>query len=478
MERTLFSLWGTTLMAGIALLAGLPLVLPVVELQADEGQPQTSDEQALEELASELDAAEDTTECEDVEAVLVGEDSMADYEARERKQAIEQREQLTKDPKWRPTHEQVARIEVGAGLQNFCLDGKGRILACCADNKIRIYTRKGKLTETWDLDFSPQAVGVSKKSGTIFVGGNGQIATLATDGRVLKSIDFPRGMTDEELEEAVQAQVASQKEMFENYLKGLKAQLSETEKLLGDEKDKTEDVDYGCIAGMSATDGGFQIQFKENTPAASQHAVLKMYLESIQQQYQGPESLAKSIRQQMKMSSQQSTYTGVAVSDTDLFVVCSAPGYSYNAWRLTHELSDATIIVKGLRGCCGQMDCQTYNGDLWIPVNAEHKVYRYDRDGEVISSFGTFDREAADGFGGCCEPKNMRFSKDGFAYCAESGPPVCVKRFSVDGEFQDVVCFPLYATGCVRVSVDMAGDKVFLLSPNESAIYVFAPKET
>jgi sugar lactone lactonase YvrE len=138
-------------------------------------------------------------------------------------------------------------------------------------------------------------------------------------------------------------------------------------------------------------------------------------------------------------------------------------------------LQEAKLIVKGLRGCCGQMDCQTDGDHLWIPMNTQHKVCQYDRDGELINSFGKQGREAADAFGGCCEPKNMRFGSDGYVYCAESGPPVCVKRFTTDGQFQDVVCLPLYETGCVRVSVDMWEDDLFLLSPNENAIYVFAP---
>jgi hypothetical protein len=122
------------------------------------------------------------------------------------------------------------------------------------------------------------------------------------------------------------------------------------------------------------------------------------------------------------------------------------------------------------------MDCQTHDGDLWIPMNTQHKVCRYDRDGNLLDSFGEQGREVADAFGGCCEPKNMRFSTDGDAYCAESGPPVCVKRFSRSGEFREVVCFPIFETGCVRVTVELWDKKVFLLSPNENAVYVFAPK--
>ncbi len=68
------------------------------------------------------------------------------------------------------------------------------------------------------------------------------------------------------------------------------------------------------------------------------------------------------------------------------------------------------------------------------------------------------DRKAADGFGGCCEPKNMRFAPDGSMYLAESGPPVAVKRFTPEGEFLGVVGLPVFKTGCVRVTVEVARD--------------------
>jgi hypothetical protein len=179
----------------------------------------------------------------------------------------------------------------------------------------------------------------------------------------------------------------------------------------------------------------------------------------------------------MKTAARSASFTGIAVAENDLFVVCSGPGYTFNAWRMNHEFQNEKLIVPGLRGCCGQLDCQTHDGDLWLAMNTQHKVYRYDRDGNELGTFGKRDREAADGFGGCCEPKNIRLGEDGFVYCSESGPPVCVKRFSRDGEFQNVVCFPVYETGCVRVSVDLCDEKVFLLSPNDNAIYVFAPKQ-
>ncbi len=450
----------------------------------------------LNKLADELTKDESATETakEATESTTI---ATTDVESRRKRQAKEQRERLMKDAKWRPTHDQIRRFKVESKLNNFCLDSKGQVLACCNDSKMRVFSQEGKLVDTWNLDFSPQAIGVCKAKGTIVVGGEGQLAKLSPAGSVLATQQFPRPMTDEEIEKAVQAQVDSQKKTFEAYLSGLKSQLAEIEKKLaeeqkagekGAEEEKAEEQpkDEGLlrlssplsvVSGMSSGEDGIRLAFKDGTPLVIQAEAVKAYQKTMDRQYGGEEKLAEKIRSRMKTASRTATFTGIAVAEKDLFIVCSGPGYSFNAWRTNHDFQDAKLLVQGLRGCCGQMDCQTHGGELWIPMNTQHKVYRYDRDGNELSKFGKRDREAADGFGGCCEPKNMRFGEDGFAYCSESGPPVCVKRFSLDGKFQNVVCFPVYDTGCVRVSVDLCGEKVFLLSPSENAIYVFAPKQ-
>jgi len=470
---------GGLVILGVALSLGL-CVSPTMAADDD-----------LEQLADELDEADEKEECatETAEECTESteESALTEVESRRKRQAKEQRDRLMKDPKWRPTHDQIHRFKVESKLNNFCLDSKGRVLACCNDSKIRVFSQEGKLVDTWKLDFAPQAIGVCKAKGTIVVGGAGNLAKLSPGGSVLLTKEFPRPMTDEEIEAAVQEQVESQKKMFEDYLRGLKSQLAEIEKTLAEEQKTEEEPEdegkiqssspFSAISGMSSGEDGFKLVFKDGTPTAMQAKAVKQYLKAIDQQYGGAEKLAEKIRSRMQAASRTATFTGIAVAEKDLFVVCSGPSYSYNAWRTNHDLEDAKLVAQGLRGCCGQMDCQTLGGDLWIPMNTQHKVYRYDRDGNELSKFGKRDREAADGFGGCCEPKNMRFGEDGFVYCSESGPPVCVKRFSLDGKFQNVVCFPVYSSGCVRVSVDLCDEKVFLLSPSENAIYVFAPKQ-
>jgi hypothetical protein len=164
--------------------------------------------------------------------------------------------------------------------------------------------------------------------------------------------------------------------------------------------------------------------------------------------------------------------TGIAVTEQDLFVACPMrQGWGYAILRMDHNFLNAKMVLSGLSGCCGQMDVQAREGELWIPENTRHRVARYDRDGKLLGTFGKRDRKAADGFGGCCEPKNLRFAANGDVLTAESGPPVVVKRFSPEGKFLGVVGLPVFKTGCVRVTVDVSkdGSQIFVLNGGENA---------
>ena len=169
--------------------------------------------------------------------------------------------------------------------------------------------------------------------------------------------------------------------------------------------------------------------------------------------------------------------TGLAVSGSDLFVACPSPSdFTYVVLRLDSNLKEPVQIIKGLRGCCGQMDIQARDGTLWVAHNAKHRVESYTRDGKPGASFGKYDRAAADGFGGCCEPKNLRLASDGNIYAAESGPPVTIKRFSTTGKFLGLAALPKFASSCVRVSVEVSPDckRYYILSTDENSIHVMA----
>ncbi len=171
--------------------------------------------------------------------------------------------------------------------------------------------------------------------------------------------------------------------------------------------------------------------------------------------------------------------SGIAVNDKDLFVVAQSPtDFSFIVSRFDRDLKSPKQIVKGLGGCCGQLEIQTRDGELWVAHNARHRVERYDRNGKPLSGFGKNDRKAADGFGGCCEPKNIRFAPDGTILTAESGPPTVIKRFDARGRFLGVVALPNIQTGCVRVTVEVTkdGNRFYVVNSDDGTMHVIGKK--
>jgi hypothetical protein len=187
-------------------------------------------------------------------------------------------------------------------------------------------------------------------------------------------------------------------------------------------------------------------------------------------------------RKKMKarLEKRRADFTGIAVTDQDVFVCVPAPSdFTYRVYRFDHDLKNPKLIVEKLRGCCGQMDIQAADGNLWIPHNARHRVECRNREGKELSQFGKRGRIKPEQFGGCCEPKNLRFTRAGEILAAESGPPTCIKRFSKDGKFLGVVGLVPDSRGdCVRSTVEVSpdGKRFYLLDTTKDAIRVFGAK--
>jgi hypothetical protein len=184
---------------------------------------------------------------------------------------------------------------------------------------------------------------------------------------------------------------------------------------------------------------------------------------------------------QMKASltARRGEVTGLAVTERDVFMAVPAPNdFTFRVYRFDHALKDPRLVVEKLRGCCGQMDIQAHKENLWIPHNARHSVESRDRDGKELSKFGQAGKVKPADFGGCCEPKNMRVLANGEVLVAESGPPTCIKRFSADGKFIEVVAMAKAKGDCVRVTVEASADgrRIYLLDTERDAIRVYATK--
>jgi len=332
-----------------------------------------------------------------------------------------------KDPAWKPTSSEIGKIQVGDGsnpgqLRNFCLNSAGEILACFAPSeRPEANSKKTASKETPAIRiYSPKGkllntLPLPIKPLAICVAKEGSIF-VAGEGKLLKL--NPAG----EVLATVASPVAD--------------------------------------APVSMTDEMDEI-LKESARANRR-------------------SLAEEKERMKEMLEQRrSEVTGLAVTDKDVFMAVPAPSdFTYRVYRFSHALKDPNLVVEKLRGCCGQMDIQAHNGQLWIPHNARHTIENRDRDGKEVAKFGTAGRIKASDFGGCCEPKNLRILPDGEILAAESGPPTCIKRFSARGKFLGVVAVTDGKGDCVRVTVERSPDKstYYLLDTQQDAIRIFKAK--
>ena len=414
-------------------------------------------------------------------------DAQAAYEKEQR----DLKDRLEKDPAWQPSHENVAVIKPAKGpIESFCRNKDGNLLICCSGEQpsllggllggnanprrgeIAVFSPEGKSIADWKMPFPTQAICLGS-DGIIYVAGGGRIAKLDESGKVIAQVDTPNSrelpavpeMKKEPKKEDPEAEAAE---------KAKKEKIASlTKELQQAQKDYMKVVTEGQKELKPNDDESMQaFQEKLKAPMEKLQATQQEYQEAIMT----PEMRAAQAR---AMRERMATITGMAITDRDLFVCCaSTKGFGYTVWRTDHDFANPKKIVENLAGCCGQMDIQAHGGDLWVAHNSRHKVEHYSREGKKLGSFGKTDRVGADGFGGCCEPKNLRFGAGDIVLCCESGPPTCVKRYSVAGKFLGVSLVAPWNSGCVRVTTeyDAEHDRYFVLNSGDQQIHVFAKK--
>ena len=493
-----------SLVIGAAATSALPLLAAETEGDRPGAEPAADLGSLLQGLAGALGladsgAAAGTTEKQDQEMQKALEEAQAAYE----KEQKELQDKLRSDPKWKPSHEQVRVIKVGEQAQkwtvnNFCLNRDGDLLVCCgrspeaeplalvgppgeptpaADSadrgKILVFGPDGKQRAAWKLPFEPQAIGLAS-DGTVYVGGAGRLCRLSAEGQVLLSAETPSAAELPPLPEIPQPAAEPQGAAAEAARKAKQEEIAALQKKVRETLDEYQQTAEAAAKDLKPDDEAAMeaYQAKLNAPLEKYQALQ----ERLEQLQMTPEVRAAQLRMQRE---QQLEITGLAVTDRDVFLACrTARGYGYAVWRTDREFQNPKKVVENLSGCCGQMDIQASEGELWVAHNGRHKVEHYDRDGQRLSSFGKRDRTSADGFGGCCEPKNLRFAVAGEVFAAESGPPTCVKRFSGTGEFRGVAVIAPWNSGCVRVTTEFHrdSDQFFVLNSDENAIHVFGRK--
>ncbi len=387
--------------------------------------------------------------------------AMQDAQSAYEKEQRDLKDRLEKDPAWQPSHENVAVIKPGKGpIESFCRNKDGNLLICCSGEQpsllggllggggnshkgeIAVFSPEGKSIADWKMPFPTQAICLGG-DGTIYVAGGGRIAKLDESGKVIAQVDTPNSR---ELPPVPEVKKEPKKE-------GPEAEAAEKA-----EEGKDRQLDQGNAAGAKGLHEG-RPRGAEGTQAQRRRIDA-----SISGKAQGADGKTASDPAGVSRSNYDARDAGGpgprnarADGDRDghgcngsrsIRLLAQTKGFGYTVWRTDHDFANPKKIVENLAGCCSQMDIQAHGGDLWVAHNSRHKVEHYSREGKKLGSFGKTDRVAADGFGGCCEPKNLRFGTGDVVLCCESGPPTCVKRYTLAGKFIGVSLVAPWNSGC------------------------------
>jgi hypothetical protein len=335
----------------------------------------------------------------------------------------------------------------GNTLQTLAADKDGNILTIVgpsrysadgstsrkAVSEVQIYDRDGKAVRSFDLDFNGQAI-CGSADGKLFVAGDAYIACFEADGKLIKKTELPHiaklAGDKEKMKKDAEAQLKQEKQMFEQQVKQFK-----------DMKKKIEDK-------------------KEEDRTARDKQNLKQYEAILESWKQSEEYYTKrTVEGVISETLTRLRYiNAVAVTEKDVFIVCGeSKGYGFAVWRMNSEFAEPSQVKGGLAGCCGQMDLCCDGENIIVAENSSKKFARYSREGKQLGKWGKAGDKDVDGFGGCCNPANVRVSPKGDIYTAESEG--IIKRFSTKGEFMGVVFKVPVTGGCKNAPIAMSPDE-------------------
>ncbi len=334
---------------------------------------------------------------------------------------------------------------------------------------IQVRSSDGKLIREIELPFAAQAINFSS-DGSPYIAGEGKVARLSQSGEIDKVIDAPNLLSEEEMKAKV---AASNKKMLDQVMEGQDTQLER----LKDQIAKLE---------TDLKDDAIQKNDRVKSRTESRLTILKQQLDSQQESYDSLKKTYESMFSNDTDTSRFNRSTGIAISKQDVFVsLPSLEGHGYAIYRLTHDLTDAKLIVDELHGCCGQLDIQTDGTHLIVAENSAFKVRYFDREGKEAHSFGERGNArlasaapSIAGWGSCCNPMNVRCGANNELLVAESSIGH-IKRYTHDGEFLGLVGTAKIAGGCKHVAIahDHDNDWYFMMNTAANNVLVLVPND-
>ncbi len=285
-------------------------------------------------------------------------------------------------------------------LQTLCADASGRVLAIVGPGRyddprtaakiseIQVFNHKGEKVDTWKLDFVAQAINVDP-AGRVYVAGRGKIARFDQQGKLELLIELPFISAMLKDQEKLKKLATAQKQQiilscdrsiksYEMMLKSAKQREKDKAKAKDDKsakaKPKDDDEELGSFDTISVKQIEELITEMKKEKAVMEKRTIDEYVDD--------------------MKGEISSVHGVAISSKEVFVVTGeTSGYGYSVWRMNEKLEEPKQVLKGLSGCCGQMDVQCCDDGLCVAENTKHRVALYDRNGKLVKAFGKRGRE-------------------------------------------------------------------------------------
>ncbi|MBL8874142.1 MAG: hypothetical protein JNK90_30490, partial [Planctomycetaceae bacterium] len=312
-------------------------------------------------------------------------------------------------------------------LQTFCIDGQGNIVTALStegaivnseqiSGLVLFYSPQFEIVKEIKLDFAPTALNFDS-DGTLYAAGNGYVAKISSDGKVVKKNATPNLLTGDDVRlkakkkleaerEQMSASYKNQIDMIDKALEIKKNGDKKTEKT-ADEKKPAEGTEENTEEQVAEDEGN--PEYIEQLTQISQEELENMrksYNEYLKQfnvdQPIGDTEVESAIASMGQVRS-------IAIGEEDVFVTCPANlGYGYDIYRVSKELDEPRVVVKNVSGCCGQMDIQAKGKQLYVAENTKFRVGVYNQKGKLTSKFGSQDRTGKTGFGSCCNPMNIR----------------------------------------------------------------------
>jgi hypothetical protein len=369
------------------------------------------------------------------------------------------------------THQQAAVIEIAdqdspLKINAFCLDAKGQIVTACGNGpgEVRIVNDEGQILKSWKITVRPESINVAD-DGSVLVGGEGKLFRFSAQGKPLHVTDSPhaerlRSSSDELRKAAI--------EYLERRTKPLRSRIASYENMIQQLEQRAEKGELNAAEKRMLTD---------TLPRMLQRYKEQMGEQDEDSQNKGPSEEAiqnqmeSLIRSKMRISS-------IASTGDHVFVATRAiEGYGYDVWKMNRNFADAKVIVKGLRGCCGQMDVQCCEQGIFVAENSRDRVVRFDLNGEEITNWGKSDRTGIDGFASCCNPMNVCFDSKGYVYTAEASVGR-IKQFDAKGKLIAYIGDVDLVPGCKNVSIGVSpvNDNIYMLDLTRNHIKVMQPK--